>query len=45
MDTVFFDQSGVGSELERFILSHAALKPGDKPEGKVMQSCNLNHFS
>jgi hypothetical protein len=37
MATVLFDESGVGSELERFILSHAALKPGDKLEGKVIQ--------
>ena len=32
-----FDEPSVGSELERFILSHAALKPGDKLEGKVIQ--------
>ena len=29
--------SGVGSELERFILNHATLKPGDKLEGKVIE--------
>jgi len=29
--------SGIGSELERYILNHAVLKPGDKLEGKVIQ--------
>jgi hypothetical protein len=29
--------SGVGSELERFILNHATLEPGDKLEGKVIE--------
>ena len=37
MDNFLFDESGVGSELERFILNHTALKPGDKLEGKVIQ--------
>ena len=26
-----------GSELEKFILSHEALKPGDKLEGRIIQ--------
>jgi hypothetical protein len=32
-----WNDSGVGSELERFILSHSSLKTGDKLEGKVIQ--------
>jgi len=32
-----YEELNFGSELERFILSHATLKPGDKLEGKVIQ--------
>jgi hypothetical protein len=37
MDFTSLKDSGVGSELERFILSHASLQPGDKLEGKVIE--------
>jgi hypothetical protein len=37
MESESFDEARVDSELERFILSHAELKPGDKLEGKVIQ--------
>lgn len=37
MDSGSFDDPGVSSELEKFILSHDSLKPGDQLEGKVIQ--------
>lgn len=37
MEKLSHNEQGIGSELERYIMNHDALKPGDKLDGKVIQ--------
>lgn len=37
MDTSPFFEFDAGSEVEKFILSHESLRPGDKLEGKILE--------
>jgi len=40
MDTSSLVEFDAGSELEKFILGHESLRPGDKLEGKILEIKN-----
>lgn len=40
MDTSSLVEFDAGSELEKFILGHDSLRPGDKLEGKILEIKN-----